>query len=247
MRALVTNDDGVDSAGIRTLAAVAVELGLDVLVAAPSTDLSGTSASLSAVEDDGRFLFEERSFDGSDVPVFAVEAAPAFIARAGLHGAFGPPPDIVLSGINTGPNTGHSVLHSGTVGAVLTASTLGVRGVALSIGFGETKHWDTAARVARTVIQWLLDTTNVVALNVNVPNLAHHELRGLRRAELASVGAVQSSVTEVGEGYAKITYADVDSELEPGTGAALRADGYASFTPLLAVCAATGVDTSNLA
>ena len=120
MRALITNDDGVDSAGIRALARVAVDAGLDAFVAAPSWDSSGAAASLTAVEHDGRFLLHEVTYDElPEVVVFAVEAAPAFIVRAAATGAFGPPPEIVLSGINRGPNTGHAVLHSGTVGAAL--------------------------------------------------------------------------------------------------------------------------------
>ena len=85
-------------------------------------------ASLTAVERDGRFLIDGGTFeDLAGVAVFAVEAAPAFIVRAAMTGAFGAPPDIVLSGINRGPNTGHAVLHSGTVGAALTASRSGSR------------------------------------------------------------------------------------------------------------------------
>src|SRR3989442_413374 len=126
MRALITNDDGVKSTGIRVLATVAVDAGLDVVVAAPGWDSSGASASLTAVEHGGRLKLQRRILDGLDgVTAFAVEAAPAFIVRAAMTGAFGDPPDIVLSGVNHGPNTGRAVLHSGTVGAALTASTFG--------------------------------------------------------------------------------------------------------------------------
>ena len=93
MHALVTNDDGVESAGIRALAGAGVDAGLDVVVAAPTWDSSGASASLTAVEDDGRFLVDRRGFDElPDVPVFAVEAAPdgivrlSFAARLGVCG-----------------------------------------------------------------------------------------------------------------------------------------------------------------
>lgn len=80
MRALITNDDGVDSPGIQALTAAAVDAGLDVVVAAPGWDSSGASASLTAVERDGRLVLEERSFrETSDVVAYAVEAAPAFI------------------------------------------------------------------------------------------------------------------------------------------------------------------------
>src|SRR5687768_6804026 len=118
MRVLVTNDDGIDSPGILALARAALEVGLDVTVAAPSWDSSGASASLTAVERDGRFLLSKETLPGLDgVRAFGVEAAPAFIVRAAVRGAFGPEPDLVLSGVNHGPNTGHAVLHSGTVGA----------------------------------------------------------------------------------------------------------------------------------
>src|SRR5438552_19138136 len=97
-RVLVTNDDGVESPGIRALAGVAVDAGLDVVVAAPSWDSSGASASFTAVEKDGRIVVESRHYDElPDVPVVAVEGAPAYIARAGLRGAFGEPPEVVLS------------------------------------------------------------------------------------------------------------------------------------------------------
>jgi len=148
-RVLVTNDDGVDSPGIRALAGVAADAGLDVVVAAPSWDSSGASASLTAVQDDGRVVVEERRYDElPNVPVVAVEGAPAFISRAGLRGAFGDPPDVVLSGINVGANTGGAVLHSGTVGAVLTAAGSGCRGLAVSLDIGGPLHWETAAAFA---------------------------------------------------------------------------------------------------
>jgi 5'-nucleotidase len=63
-RTLITNDDGIDSPGIRVLARAAREAGLDVVIAAPSWDSSGSAASLTAVEENGRFLVESRTHDG---------------------------------------------------------------------------------------------------------------------------------------------------------------------------------------
>lgn len=247
MRALVTNDDGVDSPGLRALAGAAIACGLDVVVAAPGWDSSGASASLTAVERDGRLVVDQREWpELPGATVFAVEAAPAFITRVGIHGGFGVPPDVVLSGVNRGPNTGHAVLHSGTVGAALTASTHGCRAVAVSIGVGSRIHWDTAADVARRVIPWAVNAPRAAVLNVNVPNVPLDELRGLCRAELAAFGAVQTNITEVGKGYVKLAYSDVDVDHEPGTDAALLAAGWACFTPLLSTCADPAVDTSAL-
>lgn len=243
MRALVTNDDGVGSAGVRALAMVAVDAGLEAVVVAPARDSSGASASLAvAVEEDGRFLVEEHPWGIEGVSAFAAEAAPAFIVRAAMTGAFGPVPDVVLSGVNHGPNTGHAVLHSGTVGAALTASVHGRRALAVSIGTGTPTHWDTAGRVAAVALGWLLDAPPPLVLNVNVPNVGAGELRGFERAGLAAFGAVQATVSEKGKGYVKLAYEDVCGELEPGTDAALVAAGTASFTPLQAVCEASGVD-----
>ena len=238
MRVLITNDDGVDSVGIRALAQVAVDCGLETVVAAPGWDSSGASSSLTAVERDGRFLLERRTFpDVPDVQVYAVEAAPAFIVRAGVTGAFGPAPDLVLSGINRGPNTGHAVLHSGTVGAALTASTFGLPAMAVSINVStEDPEWPTAASVARVALRWLLDKGDRLVLNVNAPNVPIDQLKGFQRAGLAAFGAVQTVVTEAGEGYVKLSYEGIDAELEPGTDAAALADGWACYTALRAVC-----------
>jgi 5'-nucleotidase len=239
MRALVTNDDGVESEGLRALARAATQVGLAVTVAAPSWDSSGASASLTAVERDGRVLVDER--DWEDLPaarVYGVDAAPGFIARMGVRGAFGLTPQVVLSGVNAGPNTGHAVLHSGTVGAALTAATHECRAVAVSLDVGGPRHWETATAVARVVIPCALDAEPATVLNVNVPNVPLSELRGIRSADLARFGAVQTTVTEVGQGYVQLGYHDVEAEHEPGTDAALVAAGYATVTPLLPVCEA---------
>lgn len=248
MRVLITNDDGIESEGIRTLARVAVDLGHEVIVAAPQWDSSGASASLAAVEEEGRFVVHERRLDGLEgVTVAGVDAAPAFIVQAAMTGAFGPVPDMVLSGVNNGPNTGHAVLHSGTVGAAFTASTRGCRAAAFSIGAAVQPHWLTAAEVALVVIPWLAERSGAIVLNVNIPDVAPGELRGLEPARLATFGAVQANVTDSGRGYVKLEYTAIDARPEPGTDVALLADGFACFTPLLAVSEDRGVDTRDLA
>lgn len=243
VRCLVTNDDGIDSEGLRILALVAVEAGLEVVVAGPLRNCSGASSSITAVEAGGRFVVERRSLAGLDAcDTYAVGGLPAFIALTGARGAFGPPPDILLSGINHGPNAGHAILHSGTVGAALTASTHGLRAMAVSIGPGNPPHWETAADVARRVLPWLVNAPAETVLNVNVPDVPLSEVRGLRRARLASFGAVQTNVAEKGEGYVQISMSEIEAEHEPGTDAALVAAGYATVTALRAICEAGDVE-----
>jgi 5'-nucleotidase len=201
-----------------------------------------------AVEDDGHFVVERRHLpELPGIEAYGVGAVPAFIALTAARGAFGPPPDIVLSGVNHGFNTGHAILHSGTVGAALTASTHGCRAMAVSIAFGDHYHWETAAAVARRALSWVVEEAlSGVVLNVNVPNVALSELAGFRPARLAKFGAVQFNVSERGEGYVKMSLSELNAEFEPGTDAALLADGYATFTPMLAVCEAGGVHPLDL-
>lgn len=245
---LVTNDDGIDSPGLHALAGLAVELGLDVLVAAPARESSGASASLGAVEESGRIVVEPRPIDAlPSVRSLAVRAAPAFIVRSALHGAFGAEPDLVLSGVNQGPNTGHAVLHSGTVGAAMTAATYGRRSLAVSLATGGDQwRWATAVAIARPVVEWLAQPGEVTVLNLNVPNTALEHVRGLRRAPLAPFGAVQTKVTEVGYGYVHLEYSEVDPTHEPESDAGLLARSWACITPLVPLCEASTVDVHDL-
>ncbi|MFW3171252.1 5'/3'-nucleotidase SurE [Geodermatophilus sp. CPCC 206100] len=248
MRVLVTNDDGIDGPGLHLLARVAVEAGCEVVIAAPSTEYSGSSAALTAVGDDGRLVVHERTLPRVDARrALAVEASPAFIVFAGVHDAFGPRPDLVLSGINRGPNAGNLVLHSGTVGAALTAAAHGVPGLALSLAGLAPTHWDTAEEVARRALRWVLaHSPGAAVLNVNAPDVAPDRLRGLRPARLSSVGAVQAEAGEVGEGFVTLTFREVGEDPAPDSDVALLREGWAPVTALRAPCEAADVDLTGL-
>lgn len=245
---LVTNDDGIDSEGLRTLAAAAVAAGLEVYVAAPATEHSGMSAALSSLQDDGRLVLDDRRLAGVDARrAVAVQATPAFIAFSGVKGAFGAVPDLVLSGVNEGPNTGSAVLHSGTVGAALTAATHGVPAIAFSMASGRVGHWATAGAVARRVLSWLDGAPEPVVLNVNVPDVGPGELRGLREARLAPYGAVQARVADVGGAEVRLSIDETPPGVEQDSDAVLLSQGWATVTALRAPCEAPAVDLSGLA
>lgn len=248
MRALITNDDGIDSAGLHTLAKVAVDAGLDVVVAAPHAERSGASASLIATRTDGRLLRHRVELPGlAGVPAYGVEATPAYITWVAVRGGFGDPPDLILSGVNKGPNTGHAILHSGTVGAVLTGSAHGVPGLAVSVPAVEPACWETAAEVAGRALAWMLkEERGPIVLNVNVPDLPLGELSGIKRAPLATVGAVQADVAEIGEGFVTLTFSEIDVSSEPDTDAGLLTFGFATVTPLVAPCEAQELSLAGL-
>lgn len=245
MKALIVNDDGVDSPGLAALARVAVEAGLDVRVAAPHIERSGASASLTALEDDGRLEVSRRSIEGlPDVEVLAVHGSPALITFVASYGAFGETPDIVLSGINLGPNTGRAILHSGTVGAALTASAHGVRSVALSLNGLGSAGWQTAEHVAERAVRWAMEHLEPgEVLNVNIPDVPVDDLLGLRDASLAEFGAVQAEITDSDEDYddneegddtrtVTVSFRSIDIHGPDDTDAVLLSRGWATATVL---------------
>ncbi|MGK5519358.1 5'/3'-nucleotidase SurE [Micromonospora sp. URMC 107] len=269
LRVLVTNDDGIAAPGIQALARAAADRGLDVVVAAPLEEASGTSAAMTAVERDGHVVVHEHPLSElPGVPAFAVGGSPGFIALIAVHGAFGPPPTVVLSGINRGANAGRAVLHSGTVGAAFTAAANGCRAMAVSLDVlsaGEAtaasggaavaaaarvrdaeRHWSTAARVALDLLPRLTAGPVESVLNVNAPDLPHNRLRGVRRGTLASFGQVQMTVAEAGHGFVRTSLEEPGQAVQPGTDLALLADGYASVTAIRAVTEVADVDLSGL-
>lgn len=134
MKVLVTNDDGVASPGLHALAAALVAGGYDVVVAAPDRDMSGSSAAIGQIHVDEEIGAEPVELPGlAGVRAYAVDGAPGLCVLAARLGGFGDAPDLVVSGINPGCNTGRAILHSGTVGAALTAANFGCKGLAVSI------------------------------------------------------------------------------------------------------------------
>jgi 5'-nucleotidase len=248
-RVLVTNDDGIDAPGLHALAREAVQAGYDVVVAAPARQSSGASASIVAAEENGRIAVERRGLAGLDgVPAYAVRGGPGLIALIAARGAFGEPADIVLSGVNHGANVGRAILHSGTVGAALTGGLNGAWGVAVSLDVGMHPvhfHWDAAAAAAIALMPFVLERPRGTVINVNVPNAPDN--KGVREAELAPFGIVQTTLSERGEHYIRLAVEDLPNVPSPGTDAAYLADGWVTLSGLDPVShVALGYDEGRL-
>lgn len=243
-RVLVTNDDGVSAPGLPALAAAAVLLGHDVVIAALSSDRSGSGAAIGPSR--GPRLVRQVTIEPPELgptPAFAVDAPPALAVLLAAQGHFGPPPDIVLSGINHGLNTGLAILHSGTVGAAVTAANLGLRGLAVSMAPGSPARFDTAGVIASCALVLLAGAPAGTAFNVNVPDLTVDELRGIRWAPLAGSGSVRA-VYRTDGGATQIELRTDPTGAEPGTDTALVAEGYATVTSVVGIRA---VDRAGLA
>jgi 5'/3'-nucleotidase len=240
VRVLVTNDDGVRAPGIAPLAAAVVAAGHDVVVAAPQEDMSGSSAAIGRMHADETIDLDEVDLPGVDAPCFGVLGPPALAVMAARLGGFGEPPAVVVSGINPGPNTGRAVLHSGTVGAALTAANFGVSGVAVSIDIGDPYHWETAADLAVAALAWLVEQPPKTVLNLNVPNLPLDELRGVRAASLAPFGTVRAALVESQGGGLQMELAEHGVELPADSDTALVKSGWAALTSLVGIRAVEG-------
>ena len=247
LRVLVTNDDGISSPGLAALARAAVAAGFDVVVAAPVHDESGTSAAIAPAAAAEGIAVETVEVDGAvGVPGHAVDGPPALAVLTARLGGLGAPPELVASGVNHGPNTGFAVLHSGTVGAALTAANFGARGLAVSIDAAKPNHLETAEAVATAALSWLAAAPDRTVLNVNVPDRPRREVAGVRVAGLASFGQVQASVDDVGDGRLAISMSSDGSPPEPGTDTALLAAGFVTVTWLVGVSAVGDGGTTGL-
>lgn len=240
---LVTNDDGVASPGLAALVRGAARKGRPLVVAAPASDQSGTSAAVGPRPADG-VRVEPVAIAGLGGPEFehlvalAVDGPPALAvvtARLGQLGERAASASVVASGVNLGPNTGTAVLFSGTVGAALAAASLGVSGLAVSIRSFEPVHLATATLVAAAALDWIEAAPAGTVLNVNVPDLPADRLAGVREAPLAPFGTVEVAAREPDAGpyTAQLEFSQPDPD--PGTDTALLRDGWVTVTSLLGV------------
>jgi len=236
MRLLVTNDDGIDAEGLHVLARQLARGTHQVIVAAPAFDASGSGAALGVFHADSHIDVKRVHIPDCDAPAWAVSGPPGLCVLAARLGAFGEPPEVVVSGINTGLNTGRAILHSGTVGAALTAQNFGAKGLAVSVEAVTPWRFDTAATVALEVLDQLIEAPPRSVLNLNVPALPRAELKGLRWARLAAFGAVRAAIGEVeADGRLQIEFRATDETLPDDTDIALCEAGFAALTSIVGI------------
>jgi 5'-nucleotidase len=221
------------------LAAAVREFGHDVVIVAPNREMSGSSSSMGPMAYADHIAYERVELaEVPDVEVFAVDGPPAMCVIAAMLGGFGPPPDLVVSGVNPGLNCGRATLHSGTIGAALTAARWGGIGLAVSIGLADQIHWQTAAVYAQAALGALERTPPGTTVNLNVPNLAVGDVKGIRHAELAPFNAVRTVLTGRSSGRLHVGRQVTEFPVPEGTDTALVREGFATITFLSPVSAA---------
>ena len=231
-RILVSNDDGINAHGIRTLEKIAREVSDDVWVVAPETNQSGAAHSLTLARPLRVRRHDERRFSVDGTPTDCVLIALQQIVQ-------GPPVDLVLSGINHGANLGEDVTYSGTVAAAMEATLFKVPAIAFSQVCESRQHikWATAERYAPRVIERLLSMPwpEDVLINVNFPDIFADEVQGIR---VTSQGKREISDTLIertdprGEPYLWIGALREEATHRQGTDLAAINEGYVSVTPV---------------
>ncbi len=232
-RVIVTNDDGIDSPGLRKLAARLAE-EFDVVVAAPASDMSGSGTGIGGF-DPVRGV-DLTTVDLGGITAYTIAGPPGLAVMAAALGAFGRFPDLVVSGVNAGMNVGHSIIHSGTVGAALTARTFRSRGIAVSLAQSEPWQWDTAVEVGVSATRWLLGRTgSPYVLNVNVPGVPISEVNGIHWADLDDFGYFRVANADVEDRKLQFVVGSSSAGTDPGSDTALCAKNFVTVTPLTSI------------
>lgn len=177
MRILLTNDDGIDAPGIKALFEGLRDLG-EVWVVAPSDERSGVSHAFSIHGplrvDHADWVPGSRGYGVHGTPVDAVKLA--------IRSLMPEAPDLVVSGINRGENTGVDLLYSGTVAAAMEGAVFGVPSVAISLASKDSGDYSVAARFAADIVVEIFrrGLPPEIMLNVNVPPLPEAQIRGVK-------------------------------------------------------------------
>jgi len=177
MRILLSNDDGYFAPGLAILAKTLADLG-SITVVAPERDHSGASNSLTL----DRPLSVRESANGFRF----VNGTPTDCVHLAVTGLLEEMPDMIVSGINLGANMGDDTIYSGTVAAATEGYLLGIPSIAISLTSKAGRHYETAARVARDLVERFQKNPlgEPVLLNVNVPDIPYDALKGLEVTRL---------------------------------------------------------------
>ncbi|MEI6413055.1 MAG: 5'/3'-nucleotidase SurE [Pseudomonadota bacterium] len=228
MHILVSNDDGYQALGLLVLATALADLA-EVSVVAPDRDRSGASNSLSL-----------------DVPVQAhvekngfvrVSGTPTDCVHLAITGLLDREPDMVVAGINAGPNLGDDVIYSGTVAAATEGRFLGLPAIAVSMASFQPSYYETAARVVVMLVKRLnqqpLDASTI--LNVNVPDVPFEALAGFMATRLGHRHKAEAAVSQINPRGRRVYWvgpAGSAQDAGPGTDFQAVSQGYVSVTPL---------------
>ncbi|NQW34415.1 MAG: 5'/3'-nucleotidase SurE [Methylophilales bacterium] len=228
MKILVSNDDGYFSPGLNTLVSHLKKIA-DVVVVAPDRNRSGASSSLTL---DKPICVKEIGPN-----VYSVDGTPADCVHIALTGLIPFKPDMVISGINDGPNMGDDTIYSGTVAAAMEGYLLGITSYAVSMGKSDPKNFETAARVVLDLIdkQTKEGPRDALLLNINVPDIPYSEIKGFSVTRLGKRHEAESAIKKTDVNGNNLYWVGAVGEPNdggPGTDFYAIQENYVSISPI---------------
>jgi 5'-nucleotidase len=230
MKILISNDDGFQAPGIVALYEALRDIA-QVEVIAPEHNNSAKSNALSLHAP----LYVKRAANGFRY----VNGTPADCVHIALTGLLDYRPDLVVSGINNGPNMGDDTLYSGTVGAAMEGYLFGIPALAFSLGSRDWMHLDAAARKARELVQAMIEQQFITPapwlLNVNIPALPYDEIKPIKLCRLGRRHAAEPVIQQTsprGETMYWIGAAGAAKDDAEGTDFHATVHGHIALTPL---------------
>ena len=231
MHVMLSNDDGIDAAGLHSLRRTLAEARPDwkLSVVAPDREQSASSHSLTLTRP---LRIEERG-----ERAWAVSGTPTDCVLVGYESILeGDPPDALISGINHGPNLGEDVHYSGTVAAAFEGRLLDMPAVALSLGSRKLHFAGAEEFIRRFLVPWLEEgLPNNTLLNINIPSGDFESIRGIRPCRLGSrryQDVVVRKEDPRGRPYFWIGGDQRTITPDPDTDLVLVSEGWISVTPL---------------
>jgi 5'-nucleotidase len=232
MNILLTNDDGIYAEGILALRDALVEVG-DVTVVAPDTERSAVGHAIT-ISDPLRVkdAYRRMKYFGH-----AVSGTPADCVKIAVRSILKQKPDLVVSGINLGPNTGFSVLYSGTVSGATEGSILGIPSMAISLGTFVEPNFTYAASFAAKIAK-LIHEKGLPAgtfLNINIPAVESAAIKGIKITKQGKTPIIESFEKRVdprNHTYYWLAGEVIDLKGDEDTDILALKEGYISVTPL---------------
>jgi len=230
---LVTNDDGIHAEGIRVLKNALARIG-NVYVVAPDRPRSASGHSITLHKP--LRLSSVNLPDGSQV--YCTNGTPSDCVTLGIFDVVHDKVDLVVSGINRGPNLGWDLTYSGTVSAAMEGAILGIPSIAVSVtSYEDDTDFDYAAEFTVFLAGLLLSRglPEDTLLNVNVPNLPASYIKGIevtRQGKRRYSGKIEKRLDPMGRAYYWLGGDAVIDELEEGTDVKAVADDKISVTPV---------------
>ena len=226
MKILISNDDGYQAEGIKTLTQY-LSQDHEVIVVAPNENKSAASSSLT--------LHKPLQPIKVDDNIYSIDATPSDCVHLALCGFLTEKIDLVVTGINFGPNLGDDVIYSGTVAGAIEGRFLGLPSIAISLASWDGSNFKTAGKIAQKVVN-IIHTSQLshdTVLNVNVPDVPYENIQGFQTTRLGKRHMSEESIKDKDDS-SLYWIGENGKEADNGVGTDFHAiaNNYVSITPL---------------